>query len=403
MELLREGRWRLLLVCWLGWLFDLYTLVLYNVLQAPISKELGFDDRTNAWINGLSMLATAAGGIGVGWLADHVGRRFAFLVSVATYAAGSALTALAWDFPSMLVLRLLTGLGVGGEWGVGQAVVAENLPDHLRGRAAGILQAGSPMATALAALVSGLLVAPLGWRGCFALSSLCLLMVPAALLVIPRGRLPEDQRGRMAELFAGDLLRPSLVVFLLLTLNMAGYWCTYTFFYKYLENDLHQTRDFILKVQLVISTGQLAGNVSFGFFADRFPRRSVFTAYSLLFAIGALAVALFFKPLSEHVVLLVAATTAVGIGAGNWACFGALFGDLFPARVRGVASSGFYNVSRGIQLVTLQVVVGLAQWAAIPAGQSGLFLGALFTAAAAVAAFLLPRVTATPPGGRWTR
>ena len=397
MEILREGRWRFLLFCFLGWVCDFYSLILYTFLMPAISRDLGLVDKEQAWINGLSLLATAIGGFLFGRVADRAGRRPAFALSVGLYSVGSGLCAFADGFWSMLSFRFLTGLGVGGEWGIGQAIAAENVPLSMRGRASGLLQAGGPTSMALAAVVGSFLAPQIGWRECFLWSTSPILLAVSSLWVLP-GTKPRPRPA--LDLLRGELRRPSGAIFLLLTLNMAAFWCTYSFLPKYLQADLAKSPEFVGWFQLVLSTFHLLGNLSFGWLADRLPRPRVFTAYALFFAGGMLAVAAFFPFLAARIALLTAVLAAAGLGAGNWSCFGALFADHFPPEVRGTVSSGFYSASRGVQLLTQHLVVSIAAAASIPAGRSGLFLGALFSALAAAAVRILPErpVTSVPEG-----
>ncbi|MFN0058941.1 MAG: MFS transporter [Planctomycetota bacterium] len=395
MEILREGRWRLLLVCWLGWVLDFQALILFPMLKSLIGVDIAISESDYSWISGLSLAATGVGGVAIGRFADRVGRRPAFVLAVASYSLGSLLTACATDYWSLLLARIFTGLGVGGEWGVGHAIVAESVPARMRGRAAGILQAGSPVAMALGALLSGYASEHIGWRGCFCVASSAILLTPFAWFLIPETRnATADDAPRPTtsalELVRPPLLRSSVVVFALLTLNMAGFWCTYNFLYSYLATSLGQSLREITHIQWVISCGHLIGNLSFGYFADRFSRRAVFATYAFAYAAGTLGIALGFHALSQTLALFVGVIAVVGLGSGNWSCFGALFADLFPARVRGTASSGFYNISRSVQLVAFQVVLFVSATAGIPNGQAGLYLGAGASFLAALVARALP-------------
>lgn len=397
MEIFREGRWRLLLVCWFGWVLDFQALILFPMLRSLIGVDIAMSDSDFSWITGLSLAATGIGGVAIGRFADRIGRRPAFVLAVVSYSLGSLLTACATDFWSLLFARIFTGLGVGGEWGVGHAVVAESVPARMRGRAAGILQAGSPVAMALAALLSGYVSEHIGWRGCFCVASGAIVLTPFAWFWIPE-TLQVNNAGlgvpraptSALELMRPPLLRSSVVVFALLTLNMAAFWCTYNFLYSYLAKNLGQSLREITHIQWVISCGHLVGNLSFGYFADRFSRRAVFATYAFAYAAGTLGIAIGFQALSQSLALFVGVIAIVGLGSGNWSCFGALFADLFPARVRGTASSGFYNISRSIQLLAILVVLFVSASAEIPNGQAGLYLGAGASFLAALVARALP-------------
>src|SRR6185295_16264481 len=124
--------YRILALTWAGWLFDFYDLILYTFLLGPISAEFGLGREAHAALFGASLGATAAGGALFGWLADRHGRASVLGWSILTYSAGAVLSGCALGPGTLLAARVLTGLGVGGEWAIGHALVAESVPPRLR-------------------------------------------------------------------------------------------------------------------------------------------------------------------------------------------------------------------------------------------------------------------------------
>src|SRR5262245_61850495 len=115
-------------MAWAGWLFDFYDLILYTFLLAPISEDLGFGRDVHAVILGASLGATAVGGLIFGALADRFGRKPVLQATILTYSAGVLACGLAPGASWLLAARVLTGLGVGGEWATGHALVSEVFP-----------------------------------------------------------------------------------------------------------------------------------------------------------------------------------------------------------------------------------------------------------------------------------
>ncbi|MFH0947259.1 MAG: MFS transporter [Planctomycetota bacterium] len=358
-EFFAAGRGKVLLFCWLGWVFDFYDLILFNFLKISIADELGLSDLEIAWILGATLGATAVGGILFGRIADRIGRRFSLQISILVFSLGMLLTAFADGFFSLMAARLVTGVGVGGEWGVGHATVAEAFPDRQRARAAGILQAGSPIAMALAAAVACFIGPEIGWRDCFLYSA-----VPAVLVVFARWALPGEDRapgkksGALLDLARPPYLKTSAALLLLLSLHMTGFWCTYAWLPSLLLKDAGASWSFVGWFQIGVNSVHVVADISFGFLADRFGRRRVFTGYCLIFCAGLLLVAKNYDSLSSNLVLFGFAMAAVGLGAGTWSCFGVLFAQHYRADVRATAASSFYNLSRGVQLFT-QPMMGL--------------------------------------------
>jgi MFS family permease len=177
-----------------GWLFDFYDLVLFSFLLVPIGKDLSLSDTDLSLLLGATLGATALGGVAFGFLADRFGRKPVLSATILTYSLGSLLCGFAPGPGALLVFRVLTGLGIGGEWATGQTMVGETFPPRLRARFAAVMQTGAPVGVGLAAIV-GSFVEPflsakfgphLGWRLCFIGSAAPALLVVAIRRVIVR-------------------------------------------------------------------------------------------------------------------------------------------------------------------------------------------------------------------------
>ena len=289
----------------------------------------------------------------------------------------------------------MTGIGVGGEWGVGHAIVAEAYPSHLRARAAGILQAGSPVAMALAASMA--CFSGLAWDTLFLLAALPALMVFAARWAMPgEDRAPGRLRGRLTDLFRGTLRRPSVAILTLLVLHMTGFWCTYAWLPSQLTKDVGASKSFVGWFFVGVNSVHVIADVMFGFLADRFGRRRVFTLYCLAFASGLLLVALGYSALREDPVVFTFAFALVGLGAGTWSCFGVLFAQNYPAHLRATAAAGFYNLSRGVQLFTLPMMGALFLLTGTFA--VALYVGAVTAVLSAIAVRWVPATDAHDAG-----
>ncbi len=353
--LLKNGRGRVLLFCWLGWVFDFYDLILFSFTKRSIAADLGLELWPDlSWIEGWSLLATAIGGFLFGRVADLIGRRSAMIWSIVVFSTGAALTGMAEGYWSLFLARFITGLGVGGEWGIGHAVVADYWSGKQRDKVHGILQAGSPVAMAMAAAVACFL-APLpdvGWRAVFYGSSAL-----GVLALLGRWAMPGPDRAVQREraipvraLLAPAYRRTTLVLLTILTLHMAGFWCVYAELPAALMQMHHVSVGDVGWFQIQVNAVHIVADVLFGFLAARVGRIRVFVGFCLVFAGGQALVLGQLQSLQTDFSSFTVAIAAMGLGAGTWSCFGALFGQHYPAALRATAAALCYALARGIQL-----------------------------------------------------
>ena len=131
------------------------------------------------------------GAVGAGGIADRFGRRRVFKYSIIAWGLASIGLALAWNFEALLTFRFLLGVGMGAEFPVAAAILAEFMPSSKRGRYAALLEGAWPIGFITAGAVSYLLVAStFGWRGFFLMQAAL-----AVVALIIRRNLPESPRG----------------------------------------------------------------------------------------------------------------------------------------------------------------------------------------------------------------
>ena len=337
-------------------MFDFYDLVLFSFLLVPIGHELKMTAGQEATLLGVALGGSGIGGIIFGYLSDRFGRRHVMTWTILVYSIGTGLTGFATGFWSILGFRLLTGLGVGGEWAVGHALLAESTPRHMRGRASALLQAGEPMGVGLAA-VMGFLVAPvIGWRWVFWVSAASALLAFVVRTHLPESHLWETQHEtRLSPAQAFEhivryrLVGATLKGFVLAVLKLGTYWTCYTWLPKFLQTQMQQPIGRSAVWMLTAQLGQFTGMLLFGYLADRYGRRLLFTLYSLLTAAAIYPLAFHWQDLQPHPFLFWGCFLALGLGSGCTAGFGALLAELFPTDIRNFAMGTTYNTARGMQ------------------------------------------------------
>lgn len=387
--------YRILALTWAGWLFDFYDLILYTFLLAPISAELHLGREGHAGLFGASLGATALGGALFGHLADRYGRRTVLGWSILAYSAGTVLSGCAVDSTTLLAARVVTGLGVGGEWAIGHALVAESVPPRLRGRFGALLQTGAPAGVGLAAIMGSFVAPVIGWRATFIVSGL-----PAVLVAVTRRALPESDlwlAGRHTRPSVTRLLRPGLratlaLAFGLTVLNMSSYWFTYTWLPTYLTEERGLSIAASGWKILIVVLGELLGYASFGAVSDRFGRKPAFSLYASLMAVGLVSITLLWSRIEAWPPLLLVCLWLVGFGTGTWSNFGPMFGELFPTALRVTAVGTVFNAARGVQLLTPLAVAMMARHYGLA---GGIALAAGFALAAAAWVWLLPETRGT--------
>ena len=197
---LNRYHWFVLIVAALGWLFDCLDQQLFILARQPAMAELLSGEPTQAQIDEAGAYATAIflmgwaiGGLVFGVMGDRVGRAKTMIVTILLYSAFTGLSALSTGFWDFCIYRFLTGLGVGGEFAVGVALVAEVMPDRARPYCLSVLQALSAVGNVSAALI-GMTMGTLAergvvssiWRPMFVVGAL-----PALLALVIRARLRE--------------------------------------------------------------------------------------------------------------------------------------------------------------------------------------------------------------------
>jgi len=393
-------RW-ILAFSWGAWCTGFFSLTLLSFLLQPIQDAFGLSERNLAWLTAVGVGMTGVGGLLFGWMSDRFGRRVSLAVSIAAFSIGNAACALATGASVMIAARALAGLGIGGTWGAGQAMLGETFPPALRGRYGAIAQSGAPVGLGLATIVGSFLAPMVGWRTVFLLSAAPILVL-LAWKRLPESDLwrehdsrlraggkdaPHARRPILAQLVAGDLLGVFTKAFVLTILNMSAYWFAVAWLPRYLQKERGLSIFGSGWWTLTFVAGSLLGYLTFGAASDRLGRRRAFAFYCVVTAAGLVMVTLFWDALASRPVIGLACMFVAGVGTGTWSCYGPYFSELFPTRVRGAALSVTMNVSRGVQFLTPLVIAGVAgRWGLA----GGVALAAGFAALAGVWVWTLP-------------
>lgn len=364
-------QWIVLLVAWLGWVFDSMDATIYALVLHPSLEDLlqstgphAASTETIGWYGGLIfsvfLIGWAIGGVLFGMLADRYGRTKTLMATILVYATFTGMAALSQEWWHLAIYRFLTALGIGGEWAAGAAIVAETWPEEKRAKAAGILQSAWAVGFFLAAVLN-LLLRGYSWRALFLVG-----ILPAFAALLVRIWVKEPERWTQAHaqelkngttpvmtlpaLFRGDLARVTWVGTGLAFVAVFGLWGV-TSWLPSLVRALPDLQGVppdaiagsVSYAIMALNAGALFGYLWFGPLADRFGRRPVFA----LMCAGSLAMVplTFFAPHSyAHVLLLlpVLGFFSNGIFAG----FPIYLPELYPTRLRATGSGFCFNAGR---------------------------------------------------------
>jgi MFS family permease len=376
-----------------GWMLDAMDVMLYSFVLAYLIRDFGMSTGTAGLLNSLTLIASAIGGFLFGILADRIGRTRALMASILVYSISSAACGFSHSIPQLAIFRFLLGLGMGGEWTAGAALIAETWRSEHRGRALGLMQSAYAIGEAVAAIVVLIVLPHYGWRAVFFVGVLPALLVFWIYRGVPepelwKQRVKEKKPNVLRKLLQKDALRNGILATTINACGMFGYWGLFSWIPGYLSLPVSKGgRGLSLVVgttfYLVLSPGKWLGYASFGFFADAFGRRKPYFTYLL---IAALLVPLY-GIIRNPVLLLLLGPFLAFFGTGFFSGYAAIVSEIFPGEIRAAAMGLSYNLGRGLSAAAPFAVGAIAsKFGFLP----GFFLLAAAFLAAALLALLLP-------------
>lgn len=341
---------RTLVAASLGWMLDSMDVMLYALVLGEVQRSLHLSAALSGGMMSATLIAAAIGGIGFGWFADRFGRVRALTASVLVYSIATALCGLAQSAGQLLLFRVLLGLGMGGEWASGAALVAETWPARNRGKALALVQSSWAIGYALGAAVVALVMPRFGWRAVFFAG-----VVPAMIAFWTRRKIREPEAWRrdrpsnspIGRLFRQESGRNVLICTTMNAATLFAWWGLFTWVPRFLSMPVSEGGRGLSIVQtsawtIVMQTGTFLGYVVFGYLADRFSRKYTYIGYLM---VAALVVPLFALARSPNALLLIGPLVGF-FGTGYFSGFSVIASELFPTAVRGSAMGFVYNAGR---------------------------------------------------------
>jgi MFS family permease len=363
-----------------GWMLDSFDVMLYSMVLASLIEDpqLHLTLSAAGILNSVTLVSAAAGGITFGVIADRVGRKRALMAAVLIYSVFTAACGFAQSAVQLAVFRILLGLGMGGEWASGAALVSEAFPARHRGKALAFVQSAWAIGYGLAALVNLLVLPVWGWRGVFFVGVIPALFTvwiqqrveepelwrttsvpggrppsPAADLrpspptSVPTPRPPSPPRGSLTAIFAPPIRAVTIAITAMNACTLFAWWGLNSWVPGYLrlppeKGGIGLSSSTMSWFVIVMQAGMWLGYVSFGFIADAVGRKRAYVAF--------IAVAAVLLPiygfLRAPMALLVLGPAVAFFGTGYYSGFGALTAELYPTTVRATAQGFCYNTGR---------------------------------------------------------
>lgn len=181
--------YKLLVVAGIGWVFDSMDTGLIAFVLPLLIKEWGLSATQAGMLGSIGLVGMALGAVAAGTLADRVGRKTVFSVTIVLYSLATGLCAVAPNYELLVLFRFLVGLGLGGELPVAATLVTEYVPGRARGRFMVLLESFWAVGWLLAALIAYFIIPVTGWRTAFLIGAL-----PALYTMVIRMHLPESVR-----------------------------------------------------------------------------------------------------------------------------------------------------------------------------------------------------------------
>ena len=419
-------QWLVLVVASLGWVFDIFEGQIFVASMRDAMPQLlnaaSADDEIvatwNNWALASFLLGGAFGGILFGMLSDKIGRSKTMVVTILFYSVFTCVTAFANAAWQMVALRFLVAMGVGGEWAVASAMVAEVMPKRSRPVMSSIFHASSVFGTLMAVAVGYFIISAQVWGENTWRLGFLIGIVPALLVVVIRWKMKEPEQwhqakerekqdasqatGAIPDLFNAQNIRNTIVGVSLATIGLVTFWGCHIYGKNALLRSAQShalelesvpadadketkkvafdKHDSMIKqaemVSMFLNTvGGGLGLVLFGGISNILGRKGAFVFYHVGGLGMALLMFLVLIPQNASPIVLYLALPIFGfLTLGMHAGYAVYFPELFPTRLRGTGTGFCFNAGR-FGTAAAMFLAGTMGWAS---EQTALYLAPLF-------------------------
>jgi MFS family permease len=385
---------RALLAACLGWMLDSMDVMLYALVLGQVQRAMHLSAAMSGAMMSATLFSAAVGGIGFGWFADRFGRARALTTSMLVYSIATALCGLTRTPSELMLCRIVLGLGMGGEWASGAALVAEVWPAQHRAKALALVQSSWAIGYALGAAVVALVMPHFGWRAVFFVG-----IAPALITLWVQRSVHEPetwrreiraQRPEISNLFRGALGYSVLICATMNAAALFAYWGLFTWMPRFLSAPIGEGGRGLSIAQtsgwtIVMQAGTFFGYISFGYLADRYNRKYTYISFLVVAALIVPAFAFLRSPAA----LLVLGPLVGFFGTGYFSGFIVITSELFPTSLRASAMGFVYNIGRVVSAAAPYLLGHISEHAGLGYALSSTSVA--FLLAALIATGLRPR------------
>jgi len=407
----RRERASVLVSTFLGYGLDFYNIMIVVFLMGAIQKDLNLSLTQAGLITSVTLAGSIVGGVIFGWFGDKFGRKASLQATLGLFSAGAVLSAFSWDFTSLLIFRLIAGIGLGGEWGAGEVLFNEVWDRKKRGFGSSLIQAASTGGFAMAVIVAVWTTTTFspewGWRIALLIGGCPILLMIYIRYSMPESRLwlaynelrksgglpaeKQNSKSPLVEIFRGASLRYTVLGLLLVSGYMFTFYSIQVFMPRVMTT-AGATPEVLRTVSLILASTAAVCFIVLGYFSDRIGRKAAVAGPILLLILGMLGIYFTAKTSFPGSVLLwplVSWYLLWGAGTTCAAMFGPWFAELFPVESRSSAVSTMYMVGRGFGSIAPVAVPALVPLAGGELSFA-MMIGLPAAAIALVAALCLP-------------
>ncbi|GAA1924637.1 sialate:H+ symport family MFS transporter [Streptantibioticus ferralitis] len=360
------------LAAYLGWAMDAFDYFLVVLVYSEIADEFKVSLTDMAFLTTVTLIMRPVGAFVFGLWADRRGRRVPLMVDVLFYSVVGFACAFAPNYTVLLVLRLLYGIGMGGEWGLGAALAMEKIPPEKRGFWSGMLQGGYSFGYLLAAVAFLFIEPAFGWRGLFAFS-----LLPALVALFVRTRVEEsevwERTVRLNATPAREIFRDPAVLrrFVYLVALMTAFnWMshgTQDVYPTFIKKGLGMSADTAIVIAIIYNIGAMIGGPLLGAYSERLGRRRVIVIAA---AAGLLVVPVFALSTTAGWLAFSAFMMQLCV-QGAWGVIPAHLNELSPDAIRGFYPGVTYQLGNLIAALNLPIQETLAKHYSYPTALMG--------------------------------